>query len=137
MSNNRDQADNPIVNTLIGLASIGVVFVVLNGILWACQEVTSGSSKAEFIEKKAQLDALNSELESCQERIASYKSIAIGNTLDSQNYDSYKSDLANCNSLVDQYNELVPKVNELNRKANNKIYLLPIPIPRKAHQASN
>jgi len=137
MSNNRDQAENPIVNAVIGLASIGVVFLVLNGILWACQEVTSGSSKAEFIEKKTQLDALKSEVESCQENISYYKSIAIGNTLDSQDYDSYKSDLANCNSLVDQYNELVPKVNELNRKTNNKVYLLPIPIPRRAHQASN
>jgi hypothetical protein len=137
VSNNSSQPDNPVVNALIGLASIGIVFLVLNGILWGCQEVTSGNSKAEFMEKKEKLDALNSEVENCQARLDSYKSMAVGNALDSENYASYKSDLARCNDLVVQYNQLVPAVNELNRRANNKIYLLPIPIPRRAAQTAN
>lgn len=137
MSNNSSQRDNPVVKAFIGLASIGIVFLVLNGILWACQEATSGESKAEFMEKKAKLDALSSEVESCQASLDTYKSMAVGNALDSENYDSYKSDLASCNGLVDQYNQLVPEVNELNRRANNKIYLLPIPMPRRAAQATN
>ncbi len=122
---------------MISVASIGAVLLLLNGILWACQEVTSSESKAEFTAKKDKLEALKAQVEGCQSDLDSYKYLATDNTLDSKTYDSYKSDLAKCNGVIDEYNQLVPVVNELNKKANRRIYLIPIPIPRRAATAVN
>ncbi len=122
---------------MISVASIGVVLLLLNGILWACQEVASSESKAEFTAKKNKLEALKAQVEGCQSHLDSYKYLATDNALDSKAYDSYKSDLAKCNGVIDEYNQLVPVVNELNKKANSRIYLVPIPIPRRAANAIN
>jgi hypothetical protein len=132
---NNASGSNQLAESVLVLAGLGIIVLILNGILWACQEVTSGDSRAELNEKKSRIEGLKKEVEKCQFKVESYKALATGNSLDSETYDSYKSDLENCNAMVDEYNQLVPVVNELNRKVNSRFYL--IPIPRRAAKAVN
>ena len=120
---------NPFVGLIAQLLSLGFIFLLINGLLWAYQEVTSTESRREFKEKERELNALESEINNCELLLESYKNKATNNALPSRIYTAYKEDLGSCNSLVNEYNSIIPEFNELNKKTS-KFYL--IPIPRRA-----
>ena len=120
---------NPFVGLIAQLLSLGFIFLLINGLLWAYQEVTSTESRREFKEKERELNALESEINNCELLLESYKNKATNNALPSHIYTAYKEDLGSCNSLVNKYNSIIPEFNELNKKTS-KFYL--IPIPRRA-----
>ena len=127
-----NHTSNPILGSLIQLLSLGFVFVLINGLLWACQEVTSMESRQELKEKKKELNMLENKIDNCEIQLDSYKSKANNNALPTHIYRAYKEDLESCNSLVKAYNLIIPEFNELNKKTS-QFYLLPI--PRKAARA--
>ena len=120
---------NPFVGLIAQLLSLGFIFLLINGLLWACQEVTSMESRRELKEKERELNAIESEINNCELLLDSYKNKATNNALPSHIYTAYKEDLGSCNSLVNEYNSIIPEFNELNKKTS-KFYL--IPIPRRA-----
>ena len=76
-----------------------------------------------------ELNALESEINNCELLLESYKNKATNNALPSHIYTAYKEDLGSCNSLVNEYNSIIPEFNELNKKTIT-FYL--IPTPRRA-----
>lgn len=63
-----------------------------------------------------ELNALESETNNCELLLESYKNKATNNALPSHIYTAYKDDLGSCNSLVNEYNSIIPEFNELNKK---------------------
>lgn len=137
LSDNEQSRANPLVEIGMKIASIAVFFALINGMLWACQEITSGESKSKLNAKKSELESVKRDLDNCNSKLDVYKGLAVNNALPHETYLAYKSDLDTCNSLVEKHNNIVPVVNELGRTAGRRIYLIPIPIPRRAAKALN
>ena len=101
----------------IGL-SIGL-FAALNAAIIGCQEIASGDAKKEYKAMKSKADDLEAKIQRCKAR-ESYLS-------------SYEVD--QCNTHVRSFNAMVPELNSLNKKANSRVYL--VPMPRRAARAAN
>ena len=121
-----DHKTNPFLGLALKLVSVGFIFVLINGVLWACQEVTSTESRRELIKKEKELNSLEGEINNCKRILEGYKNKAIGNALPSHIYRAYEKDIESCNSLVKEYNSIIPEFNELSKKTS-KFYLMPIP----------
>ena len=102
---------NPFVGLIAQLLSLGFIFLLINGLLWACQEVTSMESRREFKEKERELNALESEINNCELLPESHKNKATNNALPSHIYTAYKEDLGSYNWLVNEYNSIIPEFN--------------------------
>ena len=68
-----------------------------------------------------ELNALESEINNCKLLLESHKNKATNNALPSHIYTAYKEDLGSCNSLVNEYNSIIPEFNKLNKKRANFI----------------
>ena len=78
-------------------------------------------NRREFKEKERELNALESEINDCELLLESYKNKANNNASPSHIYTAYKEDLGSCNSLLNEYNSIIPEFNELNKKRANFI----------------
>ena len=98
--------------------SIGL-FAALNAAIIGCQDIASRDAKKEYKAMKSKADSLKAKIESCKARESYLKGYEIDQ----------------CNFAVKSFNAMVPELNSLNKKANSRIYF--IPIPRRATRAAN
>jgi hypothetical protein len=125
--NHLNNSGNPIAGCLGSIISVGVIFASLNVALYACQEEAAKEFKQPYQEKKELLENLRKQLSVCTKELSLFKAQAVDNALPPNIYDRYKDTLELCNKNVREHNLLVPQVNELSRKVNQRIYILPIP----------
>lgn len=104
------------METIKSLASLALIFVFINGLLWGGQELYhySDNKKLDTIEKQiSDLDSQTSKIES-----------------DAKIHGITDSSYSKYSSMVDQRNKLADEYNKLNKETGSRFYLIPIPLGR-------
>lgn len=99
-----------------GLLRLVVVYALLNGIIYAGQELY-------YYPSTHKMKQLDSEMSNIQKDITRLELYATDGGLGEPWYSQYKNS-------IDEYNKKTGEYNELSKKSGNRWWLIPIPIPR-------
>lgn len=104
------------METIKSLASLALIFVIINGLLWGGQELYHYNDNKKLDSLEKQIDDLDSQTSKIESNAKMYG-------ITDSNYSKYSS-------LVDQRNKLTDEYNKLNKETGSRFYLIPIPFGR-------
>lgn len=100
-------------STTIGIISLIVIYVVINGVLWFGQEAYHHEDNAQLEQMETKMNQLNSQITSFENRMS-----LSGAT---------EYEYANYEKMVNDYNKTTEEYNALAEKSGTRWYLIPIP----------
>lgn len=99
--------------TTLGILSLIVIYVVINGVLWFGQEAYHHEDNAQLEQMETKINKLNSQITSFESRMS-----LSGAT---------EAEYANYEKMVSDYNKTTEEYNTLAEKSGTRWYLIPVP----------
>lgn len=100
-------------NTTIGIISLIVIYLVINGVLWLGQEAYHSEDNAQLSQMETRMKTLDSQITLFENRMN-----RTGVT---------EAEYAGYQKMVDDYNKTTEEYNALAEKSGTRWYLIPVP----------